>query len=71
MQNLDSRKLVSIYLKLKEDESDLLEMEFKHPQHKEFKQIILDAVDKLDKVAHLLVAEANQIKGDTDEKGKE
>lgn len=64
MQNRDSRKLVSIYLKLKEDEADLLEMEFKHPQHKEFKNIILDAVDKLDKVAHLLVAEANQIKGD-------
>lgn len=64
MMNKDCRKLVNIYLKLKEDEADLLEMEFKHPQHKEFKSIILDAVDKLDKVAHLLVAEANQIKED-------
>lgn len=60
MQNRDSRKLVSLYLKLKEEESDLLEMEFKHPNHKEFKDIILECVEKLDKIAHLLVAEANK-----------
>jgi len=64
MQNKDSRKLVNIYLKLKEDEVDLLEMELKHPQHKEFKDIILKCVEELDKVAHLLVAEASQIKDD-------
>lgn len=64
MQNRDSRKLVSIYLKLKEDEAELLEMEFKHPRHKEFRSIILGAVDRLDKIAHLLIAEANQIKED-------
>lgn len=64
MQNKDSRKLVSLYLKLKEEESDLLEMEFNHPNHKEFKDIILRCVNELDKIAHLLVAEANEIKGD-------
>ena len=68
MQNRDSRKLVNIYLRLKEYEDELLEMEFKHPQHKEFKSIILKAVNKLDKVAHLLVAEANQIKRDKNAK---
>lgn len=62
--NADCRKLVSIYLRLKEDEADLLEMEFKHPHHKKFKNIILKVVDKLDKVAHLLVAEATEIKND-------
>ena len=64
MQNRDSRKLVSIYLRLKEYEEELLEMEFAHPNHKEFKDIILRCVEELDEVAHLLVAEANQIKGD-------
>jgi len=62
--NRDCRKLVNIYLKLKEDEAELLEMEFAHPNHKEFKAIILRCVEELDEVAHLLVAEANQIKGD-------
>ena len=62
--NRDCRKLVNIYLKLKEDEADLLEMEFAHPNHKEFKAIILKCVEELDEVAHLLVAEADQIKGD-------
>jgi len=64
MMNRDCRKLVNIYLKLKEDEAELLEMEFAHPNHKEFKAIILRCVEELDEVAHLLVAEANQIKGD-------
>jgi len=64
MQNRDSRKLVNIYLKLKEDEEALLEMELSHPNHKEFRDIILKCVNELDKVAHLLVAEAGQIKED-------
>jgi len=68
MQNKDSRRLVGIYLKLKEYEGELLEMEFSHPNHKEFKAIILRCVDELDEVAHLLVVEANQIKGDKNEK---
>jgi len=55
---------VNIYLKLKEDEEALLEMELSHPNHKEFRDIILKCVNELDKVAHLLVAEAGQIKED-------
>jgi len=64
MQNRDSRKLVGIYLKLKEDEAELLEMELAHTNHKEFREIILKCVNELDKVAHLLVAEAAEIKDD-------
>jgi len=62
--NSDCRKLGKIYLQLKELEAELLEIELRHEAHKHFKQIILEAVEKLDKIAHLVLFEAKEIKDD-------
>ena len=62
--NSDCRKIGKIYFQLKELEAELLEIELRHEHHKHFKQIILEAIKKLDVIAHSVLFQANQIKGD-------
>jgi len=62
--NLDCRKLGKIYLQLKELEAELLEIELRHETHQHFKQIILDMIEQLDRIAHTVIFEAKEIKDD-------
>lgn len=62
--NSDCRRLGKIYLQLKELEAELLEIELRHEAHKHFKQIILEAVEKLDNIAHLVLFESKEIEDD-------